>query len=320
MGESRQLHYVPSSYLARFTPTNGKGALLYVHDIAKDETRPSKPDKQARKRDFYRLDVKAAQPDRDPLAIESFLAELEGHGREAIDATLDAGRVPDGELREKLMMFISMMSVRVPASLDNVDRFHDRVLRTVLWYQTGTERAWSAELAARARAGDPVPTASRERLHALADSGEPLFALAQNSRLKYMLHLLVPLAHLLGERSWTLVRAADDAPDFICSDRPVSLHSNANLPPGSPLGFGLTETTVIFPLNRRAALLGLFEGSFSTSVADASLVGHVNFWTAIFATRYIYTATPDFVVTRPDGQLADRTACIAALRRRRPAP
>lgn len=276
----RRHHYVPQVYLAAFTATGEKGGRLHVLDKKSGRSWPSNPADAGCEHDFYMLNV-AEDAEHDALALEKFFGQLEGDYREAIRATLDAGNVPaDDELGAKLMRFLAAQVLRVPGTLEAWDRGVDQVLRTGAWYMAKTPE-------------------ERE----FVESDDVTFSLDKNTRLGTLLQPLPELAAALGKRHWTLVKAADEAPDFVSSDRPLTVcWTEPTEKRWPPPALGLARTTAMFPVSRRAALLGMFEGPFSSEPADPMLVGIVNMWTGLCATRFLYRAEEDFQVTLPDGR------------------
>jgi hypothetical protein len=273
----RKHHYVPQSYLARFTDTGKRTGRLHVLDRESGKQWASSPADTGCQRDFYLLEVEA-ESEQDALAVETFFSTIEGHAREAIDATLTGGAVPEGELRLKLVGFLAAQALRVPGFLDAWDDFNSRILKRVVWYlaKTPEERA-------------------------LMESEDTTVSMDQVSRLGPILKAMPHLAALLSERHWTLVVAEDDAPDFICSDRPLTICWDE--PPAAKWmgpAFGMPGTTAQIPLSRRAALLGRLEDPFPMTRATPLLVGTVNMWSASYATRFIYSAESDFFVILPD--------------------
>lgn len=276
---SRKHHYVPQTYLAAFTDSGKKDGRLHV-DKESGLRWASRPGDVGCQRDFYMLAVEEDN-EHDALAIEKFFGQIEGHYREALLAALGAGAVPtSGEHRAKLMGFLAAQALRVPAALNAWDTANDQIFRTAAWYLAKTPE---------------------ERK--LIESGDISFSLDQNTRLGTILHPLPQLAAALDERHWTLVVAGDGVPDFVSSDRPLTVcwteQTKSRWPPPA---LGLARTTVMFPVGRRAALLGMFERPFPTRVANPMLVGIVNWWTGIFATRFVYSSDNDFLVTLPDGR------------------
>ena len=138
--------------------------------------------------------------------------------------------------------------------------------------------------------------------------------MSQNFKMSMLVGLLDPAAFLMAARKWTVVRAPHDGPGFICSDCPISLCWNDPEDKG-PLApaFGMPDTSVMFPVNRSLALLGLFEASVPTSDVDVAGVGLFNMWTAFSARRFVYSAEPDFVVTLNDGTTGGRAEFMAAI-------
>lgn len=261
----------------------------------------SSPEKTACERDFYALEL-ASDDEHDALAVESFFAQVESDSREAIQATLRDRRVPDGELRKRLMEFLAVQVVRVPGALRGLDGMADQIMKRVAWYLTATPETWAAHVVRMKEAGDPVPDVPYDQLREFVLSREYDVSWGQNTRLEMTLHTLPALAAVLSQRKWTLAVAPEGCPDFVCSDRPMTVCWND--PPAArwrPPALGLGNTTAQIPLGRRAALLGMFERPFPMTTANPMLVGIVNMWTITYATRYVYSADSNFYVVLPDG-------------------
>lgn len=307
MSTPRKHHYVPRSYLARFTQTGAADGRLFVLDKGTRRQWPSTPGDSACERDFYMLEVDEGS-EQDALAIEKFLGNIESIGSESITATLRDNCVPGGELRNKLVGFLAAMAMRVPGVLSRWDEANEQVMKSALWYLTATPQAWQAQVEAMRKEGVEVPEVSYEDIREFVLSEDYSIRLDQNTRLSTILHPLPELARELSRRHWTLVVAEPDAPDFICSDRPLTLCWNDSAPrPGRPpLGLGLRMTTAMFPLSRRAALLGMYEAPFPTTTVNPMLVGIVNAWTGLYASRFIYSAEPEFEVTLRNGLPGDQ--------------
>jgi len=311
----RRHHYVPQTHLAAFTDSGRKDGRLHVLDKKSGRSWPSNPGDAGCERDFYMLEV-VEDGQQDALAVETFFGRLEGGYCEAIAATLDGGAVPvDGELRAKLMGFLAAQAMRVPGVLESWDRGIDGLMKKVAWYLTATPETWEAHVDRMREAGDPLPGVSYEQIRESVLSEDYTVPLDQNTRLGALLQPLPKLAASLDERHWTLVRAEDDAPDFVSSDRPLTVcwtePTEARWPPPA---LGLARTTAMFPVGRRVALLGMFEEPFPMRVANTMLVGIVNMWTGLFATRFVYSAEDDLHVTLRDGTAGGREEFLRHVR------
>lgn len=107
--------------------------------------------------------------------------------------------------------------------------------------------------------------------------------------------------HLLGSRYWSLITAADGAPDFVTCDHPVvPVFKDPNR--SGPVGYGLPHTEVTFPLNTRQVLLGVFEDPLALKIeARPSQVAAVNSRTVKFAERQVYSKSATVTVLGDKG-------------------
>lgn len=177
----------------------------------------------------------------------------------------------------------------------------------VSWYLTATPKAWAAHVERMKEAGDPVQGVPYEKIREFVLSEDYTATFDQNTRLGLILRPLPQLAAALDERHWIVLASEEGAPVFICSDRPLTVCWNDQPKGAWPLpGLGLRGTTVMFPLDRRHALVGMYETPFPATKAGPFLVGVVNMWTAFYSTKYIYSADADFHVTLPDRRPGNR--------------
>ena len=69
----------------------------------------------------------------------------------------------------------------------------------------------------------------------------------QNGHLWIMLHMAATILDLLPLRHWSLIVAAQDAGQFICTDNPVLLTWTEKMPPFFSPGFGVGSTEINVP-------------------------------------------------------------------------
>lgn len=297
----RQLHYVTRGYLAGFTDTRCDDGTLIVTDLASGKQRPSTPEKSARQRDIYRLEKIEGVP-RDVQAVETFFSRLEGPGLAAIKMTLSDRRVPEGTAHRDLMWFLAMQAMRVPGTIHAFEKGWAAVLKQRMWYATASREAWASLVQDLKAEGKEMPDVSHDEMRKAVMGDEYSVAWDQDTRMDAVTRGLPQLAEALGRRQWTVVHRLADGPEFICSDRPVSLTWNIEPPPMPvSLGFGMPQTSVQFPLSRDAALIGIFEDAFPAIDASPTVVGSVNACTAWYATRHVFSASKNFTVLLPDG-------------------
>lgn len=129
-----------------------------------------------------------------------------------------------------------------------------------------------------------------------------------------MLELGSQLVPALARRNWSIWIAEDDAPDLICSDRPVCLTWHTLSPPPLPPGFALCGTAVIMPVNRRIAISGTYENQPPTSTLDKYDVAVVNRGTREYANQ-VYSSEADFVWAMTDEQVGSATDLLKMLER-----
>lgn len=107
----------------------------------------------------------------------------------------------------------------------------------------------------------------------------------------------------LVARKWALCVAPADSGGFITSDHPICLMSSNGSPSElrRPVGHGLMETTVLFPISRDLAAVGTFEGENQVVRLSREGVAAMNDFVIRHAERQVYAADDKFLVNSADG-------------------
>lgn len=127
------------------------------------------------------------------------------------------------------------------------------------------------------------------------------FSTEENLRVEF--NAFDELLPILGQRTWSILVAPKDGPEFICSDHPVTLvWKNRRR---GPVGYELKETEVFFPLGRRIGFYGVFEMPLQPVVnLKPSHVATMNRRVAINAERHVFSALHSFSMWH-DGQIRE---------------
>jgi hypothetical protein len=307
----RHHHYVPTFYLAGFTGDETGDGAFYVIDLQKKTQRRSTPKRTAHRHDFHRVDL---GPTQDPMVIERKLAELEGEWSRVVNDLIRQPTLPCGEALCDLLAFVAFMAVRVPRIRDEVARFMDRVHKAELMAAVATPEGRAYFQNAANEHWQTLPASKRAKLRRLLPSAPDVNAMAQyiswgeftvtvdkTWHVQNMIEMALTLLPVLGMRRWRLVVVADDAPDLICSSSPVCLTWSTAITSLYAPGFGLRNTLITLPINRRLMVESTFEDLPATMVLNRDHVAAMNSRTAMFADE-VYSSTLDFVVQTSDGR------------------
>jgi len=155
------------------------------------------------------------------------------------------------------------------------------------------------------RDGVEMPsTCTWEGMRDFATRGEFTIEMSNNFKVDMMMDTVdVALPHLFA-RDWSIVVSAFGAPNFVTSDRPTSLRPRQALPAGMPLGFGMPNVDVLFPISKRAVLVGTAIPNDKLHVAGRGEVASINSAMADFADRFLFASEQAFVLRHPNGNVA----------------
>lgn len=297
---ARRHHVIPQLYLAGFTDSGEKDGLLYAHDLRELKTWRAKPANIAFVKDFYKIDV----PGIDTDEIERVFCELEGAAARVLKKIIRTSKLPWRRKHYNVLMhFMAQLVVRRPSVRESVTKSIDQVLRMVAGMYAGLPEADLQRHLDRLRGDNPdlFGTTLRE-FREFIKSDDYTTEFSQNFHINNLLSALLPtaddtIAPLLAARHWVLWIAQEGAGHFITTDRPVLLTWTIEVPPfyaDSP-GFGLQNTLVLFPISKRLALYGRFEGPRRVALpADADQVALINRMMSYGVVRFIYSTDENF--------------------------
>ncbi|MHB1033717.1 MAG: DUF4238 domain-containing protein [Pirellulales bacterium] len=312
--QPRKHHYVPQFYLAGFTREDSNDGTLHVLDLAKKMQRRSTPKNTAHQRDFYAVHLAGGH---DPMCVEKCLSQPEGKQSVVLRRICQDKALPRNheEAFAELLGFVAFTATRVPPMramfLEAMDRISKAELRATFATEAGREvfrrraEAQIATLGPKDRAfarrlldDDP----GLEQFAALVNSERYEVSVDQTWLVQQALRNAIELRSVLSRRKWSLGVVQDDAPDLVCSDSPVCLTwSTLGNGPHSP-GFGLLNTFLTLPLNRRLALASAFEELPAAHALSTADVAEINARTMECA-RQVFSSEPDFVWKTEDGSM-----------------
>jgi hypothetical protein len=314
--QPRRHHFLPVFYLAHFTDTDSREGRLWVLDQSEAKQWPATPIKAAFETDYYRTKFKDGG---DEFRVERALAELESEFSPVYEETICQCRVPTGIDLNTLLNFVTLIAIRGPRLRSMVRQLYEQAAHHVHWQIARDEKAWEDAKAYARKLGTvlpaDVPYASVERL-LKAGRLKVAVNLESGHYIKHMFALSGPLLPALHQRHWSLSECADDAPDLICCDSPVSLSRLPTARPNLPLGFGVPGTAVTLPLTKRLLLSGVL-GEFQ--LARSLSAQHVAWFNSLAggsAIRFLYTPSKEFQWTNWEGRISTAAELIEFFRQK----
>lgn len=290
---------MPRFLLAGFTDAGG---YLFVHDLRRrrDPWRV-RPEKTGHQRDFYRVEV----PGEAPTLVEDALAEMETAAAPLIRQIVDTWSLPTGVERETLLWFIATLAARVPRQRAEISRFVVDLSKLRLEAAISTPARFERYIQRLRDRGVDVSDFSREELLEALNDPAIKCEVNQTWAIGQMFEIVKTLAPLVVARQWCVLVAEPDAPDFICSDNPVSLvlrHPSPDRWCG--IGWAMPDTCAIVPISKRIALYGLLDVKLPQHLSVSTrTVATMNTATLACAQKHVYSAIRDFIWTRADGHL-----------------
>ena len=295
MSEAHNHHYVPQAYLRGFADGIGRQARLKVIDLEDMKTFGTNVRNVASKRDFNRLE---AVEGLDPNALEERYAILEGHAATAIQNIWKTSQF-DGDDRMYVLNLMALLVIRNPRMRETWADFMSRLWKMHGEVVVSTKERWESTKRDMIRSGyTPSEDVTYENMRDFVKGGEYDIVTNRLVHIRLELETWEKMIHVLSARKWRLDILPEGAPNLITCDHPVSIIPLFEMPRDGymqhPIGYGMTETAVVFPLTRRMSLWGTFEDRDITLGLDWLQAALNNSHTMRNAHRQIYAYDDDF--------------------------
>lgn len=295
---SRHHHFLPQAYLGGFTDTGNKCGQLFVFKVDNGQSFRTTPRNVGGQRDFNRVEIDGTAPD----VIENAWAPFEASVADILRwiATNDA--IPSGEDFDVLINFLALLAVRNPQLRKSFNRARESGLRIAADLLVSDKRIFEYHAHKARNAGEHIPeNVKYEDVRNFVEKGDYSIEFGNETNIRVEINAIDGVLPCLTARHWTLLVAERDEGEFVSSDRPVTVVWKE---PGmrSPVGVGMKRTELILPLNRRQALLGVYEDPFGPILfIPNAAIAEINSRTISNAERHIYAGTDSYIVVTQRG-------------------
>ncbi len=292
MTTARLHHTLPQAYLSAFTDKGNKEGKLHVLDVESGYSFRTSPKNVAAERDFNRVDIEGCPLD----AAEQAFALFEEPAVEAIRKVLVSEVFPCNEDCNLILNFLAFIAIHNPHLRNTFNRAREKELHLICSLLVSDKKLFDTHLR-RAREDGHVPDTrlSFENVKKFVEDRRYRIEFSPGDNLRTELKAFDKVLPLLGQRTWSLLIAPGGGPEFICSDHPVTIvWKDAR---NAPVGYGLKETEVFFPLGRRAGFYGTFEDPLPPVVHLRPVhVATMNTRVVMNAKRHIFSTLKSFKI------------------------
>jgi len=233
MPEPKRHHYLPESYLRRFTRGGAPDSLFAVYDRQQDEFRIQTPRNTAVANYYYTVQTAAGEKS---AHIEKGLAQVEDLAKPVIEK-LPAGEQPTSHDRQNLALFIALLHTRVPqferATLEMATGVYKKTSRLALPTQES--------VATRLRSlypDQPPDDATVAQLFQIFQNGEYEMKFDKGWLRRMMLEMALSVGWGLWQMHWVAYRAHPTT-SFITSDSPFVVLPPRKFPRVFPFTYGI---------------------------------------------------------------------------------
>ena len=214
-------HFVPRSYLARFTDKNG---FLHIFDRSSRKFRRQRPSGVMKINNYYLQEW--APSGVDPNIFEKSMGEwLETAAKISLDRLIHHPSELTDDDTAILLIYLEVQRIRVPRQGEAAKKMMREALLRM------------------------IPADIADDVH----SGKVLLTMKDSARFDYMKMSVGTLHPWFGGMEWEVIEACEGAA-FVTTDSPISFYNSQTPPPAEP-GLALAGTIVFFPLSSRHVLL-----------------------------------------------------------------
>jgi len=289
---ARLHHYLPQAYLASFTDSGTKHGQFFVLDVESGRSFRTSPKNVAAERDFNRIAVEGLSPD----CIEQSFAPFEQSAVEAIYKTIASGTFPNDQDCNWILNLLGLIAVRHPQRRGSFNRSREEAMHLWGLSLVSDKKTFDHHVQMARAAGEEIDeSVPFEQIKQFVEQRRYRIEFSPGSNLCIELQAFDKLLPILGQRTWSVLIAPEEGPEFICCDDPVTLvWKNRRR---GPVGFGLKKTEVFFPLGRRVGFYGTFEEFLPPVVhLKAGYVATMNKRIAANAERYVFSTLDTFSI------------------------
>ena len=253
--KARRHHYLPQAYLAAFTDTGTKDGQFCVLDMLRETCFSTSPLNVAVEKDFNIIDIEGKPLD----VLEQVLAPFEGRAVQAIRSVNHTKTFPNDEDFNYIINLLCLFAMRNPLGRKSFNRSVELTRHIELDLLVSDEKTYANHLKKLKEEGYIRETSiTFEEAKKFINGRKYKIEFAPEDNIPGEFHTFEKILPKLRQRTWSLFIAPSSGPGFICSDHPVTLtwRNSANR---APIGYGLNNTQVFFPIGPRTGFFGVYE-------------------------------------------------------------
>jgi hypothetical protein len=296
-------HYLSQFHLKGFTNGGSKKSKLTVIDLPQKKHFETIPQNVGGLRDFNRLET----PGVDQNALEGDLAEFEGSADKAL-RQIEEGTRLEGEVRNLILNLVALFAMRSPERREHWRQFHAEIMESMMGLNLASKERWESQMGKMQEAGKGIDKGvTYEEVKRFYESKAYKIEVAREHHIRTEFVAVEAVLPDLHRRKWLIVRSSKMTGPFITSDNPVNLAWKE--PEKIPLfyrnspGFALKSTQLCFPLSRRAALIGEFDGPEGETIGTRELVSALNSKTFWYTYKQLYAPKLNFLFMDKGGEI-----------------
>jgi hypothetical protein len=292
-------HYIPRCYLKGFTRGKENRSQLFAVDLVERRAFWTSPRNVCAVRDFNRVELPGHPPD----ALEIALSKFDGELGAALKTIQHDRSFTDPEAKLILLNFASVVATRNPEMRARMEDFARRLMEIATDIVVATPERYESQMR-RMRKDGALPEGAAdipyEEMREFIQGRKYEIEFPPGYHVTTEFDAQDTVLRTMVARKWALLRAPVDA-EFITSDLPACLWPNR--PTRHPMGFGMSETTVLLPVTASLLALGTFDGPEGAFDIPREHVASLNLAVAMKCDRLVLARSDKFETSDEKGTL-----------------
>lgn len=283
MSKARKQHFIPVSYLERFT---SKGE-IYSFDIVEKKVFQTKPINIAHLRDFYTVDHKDKSKEN---VVEEYFSEIEGRAKPILEQWIKTMKLPIQKEWHILSEFIAGMSLRVPEFRKKYLEINQYMADLTVHLAFSSEEAYKRTREQYFQnTGNELNLEYEEAKRICENPSLYQIVLHPNKYISTMMKCIPEITQIIVQMTPMLLLATDKY-RFITSDNPVvMINGSKNEPTYMSCGWRIKNVLVYFPISPFTCIILLWGKEYTVLSANDDVVTSVNSHLLWHSTRYVYS-------------------------------
>lgn len=284
--QSKRHHVIPQFYLKGFV--NDSTGKIMVHDKINGNIYATNVLNCSVIQHYYSFEHEDGR--RDDF-IEKYFSKIESEASPIFEQLKLGNYSLSDEHQDLLVFFISILMFRNPKHRQSFQEFQERAARTQTAILCSSRDLMESHIRQlESKEGKKIDVDIDKLMEFGRDQSRYNIEIHPNSSLKPMLEISLNIYNVMRKMNWIFAKANGEC-NFIAGDFPIGM-VNPKVPAGRPIGIGMQNTEVFFPISSQVCMIGSWHDMSTISIPailSSLIIMGINESIVSSATRCFYS-------------------------------